>query len=164
MLKAVNNVFVQLADSLQQLSQEQFIQPCVHLSGSTIGQHVRHIIEMFHCLDIGYESGLVDYEKRKRDKAIETSKAHATELLTAVFYALHRENKPLQLATYYDDLCPDPVLIDSNYYRELTYNLEHTIHHMALIRVGLREVSDIQISDDYGIAASTLKHRRECAQ
>ncbi len=65
--KAVHQVFIQLSDSLNQLGQDQYSRPCKNLSGNTIGQHVRHIIEMFQCLETGYLSGEVDYEKRKRD-------------------------------------------------------------------------------------------------
>ena len=40
-----------------------------------------------------------------------------------------------------------------------------TIHHMALIRIGFRNCGSRQVlPEEYGIASSTLKHRRECAQ
>ena len=52
--KAVHHVFLQLSDSLDQLETEQYTYPCKNLSGNTIGQHVRHIIEMFQCLESGY--------------------------------------------------------------------------------------------------------------
>jgi hypothetical protein len=45
--QAVNNIFVQLADSLNQLTQQEYSQPCKTLFNNTIGQHVRHIIELF---------------------------------------------------------------------------------------------------------------------
>jgi len=54
--------------------------------------------------------------------------------------------------------------IPSNYYRELAYNLEHTIHHMALIRVGVNEVSSIELPVEFGVAYSTVKYRKQCAQ
>jgi hypothetical protein len=56
------------------------------------------------------------------------------------------------------------VAIPSNYYREIAYNLEHTIHHMALIRVGINEVSMIELPQDFGVAYSTIKYRQQCAQ
>jgi len=56
------------------------------------------------------------------------------------------------------------MIVETNYYRELIYNLEHTIHHMALIKVGINEVSCIAVPEGFGIATSTIKFRRSCAQ
>ena len=162
--KIVSHVFLQLSHSLNQLEKEQYGYPCMNLSGNTIGQHVRHIIEMFQCLESGYFSGEVDYEKRKRDPQIETDISFATGLLQGIILQISKKNKPLKLLTYYDDLSDQPEKIATNYFREIAYNLEHTIHHMALIRVGLRELGDIPVDDTYGVAVSTLKYRKQCAQ
>lgn len=162
--QAVNNVFVQLSATLDQLSQEQYVQPCKTLFNATIGQHVRHIIELFQCLENGYEVGLVNYEKRKRDIRIESDKAFASGLLTEVYQGLERENKELNLEACYDEHDPEPVTLSTNFYREVAYNLEHTIHHMALIRVGITEVSDIKLPEEFGVASSTIKYRQQCAQ
>jgi uncharacterized damage-inducible protein DinB len=162
--QAVNNVFVQLADSLSQLSSEQYSTPCKSLFNNTIGQHVRHIIELFQCLEKGYEEGVVNYEKRKRDTTIEQDKELAARLLKEIHSGLSKENKALTLEASYDDHSSDPIRFDTNYNREIAYNLEHTIHHMALIRVGINEVSTIQLPEDFGVASSTVKYRKQCAQ
>ena len=162
--QAVNNVFVRLSETLKQLSQEQYIQPCDTLFKNTIGQHVRHIIELFQCLENGYEAGVVNYEKRKRDKTIENDKDFATELLKEIYNRLDKADRPLTLEATYDDHSEAPIRIDTNFHREIAYNLEHTIHHMALIRVGINEVSGIRLPDDFGVASSTVKHRQQCAQ
>lgn len=162
--QAVNNVFVQLADTLQQLSHQEYIKPCNTLFNNTIGQHVRHIIELFQCLENGYDSNMVNYEKRPRDIAIETDKELASQLLQNIFKKLSRPDKELVLEACYDEHSADAITITTNYYREIAYNLEHTIHHMALIRVGITEVSEIQLSDDFGVASSTVKYRKQCAQ
>ena len=161
---AVNLVFFQLSNSLERLDDRQYDYPCKNLSGNTIGQHVRHIIEMFQCLEAGYETGEVDYEKRKRDRRIETDKFFASELLVEIMQQIGKENKTLDLLMSFDSISARPDKIGTNYYREIAYNLEHTIHHMALIRVGLRELGNIPVDDSYGVASSTLKYRKQCAQ
>ncbi len=162
--KAVHKVFLQLSDSLDLLDQDQYSYSCKNLSGNTIGQHVRHIIEMFLCLEKGYQSGDVDYEKRERNILIETDKNFAAALLIKIIQQISKDNKSLNILTYYDDFRSDPEKIGSNYFREIAYNLEHTIHHMALIRIGLRELGDFSVNDSYGVASSTIKYRRQCAQ
>ncbi len=162
--KAVNNVFVQLSASLADLSQEEYIQPSKTLFNNTIGQHVRHIIELFQCLENGYETGVVNYEKRRRDMVIEGSKQTALELLHKIHESLDRQNKELVLEATYDEHSGETIKLATNYFREIAYNLEHTIHHMALIRVGINEISSIQLPAEFGVASSTVKHRNQCAQ
>lgn len=160
----IQQAFVQITEVLNQLSSAQYTQPSRILSNASIGQHVRHIIELFQCLEMGYISGTVNYEKRKRDLRIETDKELAMQLMREIYSALEKPDIPLMLEA--EDYCESimPVRIQSNYYREIVFNLEHTIHHMALIRVGVNEVSDIQLPDEFGVANSTIKIRQQCAQ
>jgi len=162
--QAVNNVFVQLAATLQQLTESEYAQQCKTLRNNTIGQHVRHIIELFQCLEKGYDDGTVNYEKRKRDVLIESDKKIAEKLLNEIYAALNKPNKELMLEACYDDISNEQLTLTTNYYREIAYNLEHTIHHMALIRTGIGEVSNISVPENFGVAASTIKYRKQCAQ
>ena len=160
----IQHVFVQLSETLNQLSNEEYVQPSQILLNATIGQHVRHIIELFQCLEKGYDEGVVNYENRKRDYQIESNKELASLLLKEIYRNIERSNKDiiLEAEDYGDSM--QIVLIPSNYYRELAYNLEHTIHHMALIRVGINEVSSVVLPDEFGVAYSTVKYRQQCAQ
>jgi hypothetical protein len=165
LLFAVQSVFGQLAGSLCQLKPREYVQPSKALSGHTIGQHVRHIIELFQSLENGYGQGIVNYEKRKRDKAIENDPEMACRLLEEILTVLPRPDKLLKLEASYGEGPARPMILSTNYYREVAYNLEHTIHHMALIRIGIHETgSELILPEGYGIASSTLKYRRECAQ
>ncbi len=162
--KPIQHVFAQLNDSLRQITNDEYKAQSSILTNATIGQHFRHILELFLCLEQGYVMGVVNYEKRKRDYRIETDKDFALDLMMDVFNNLEKPNRELILEA--EDYCDDVqiVSVPSNYYRELVYNLEHTIHHMALIRVGIKEVSSVQLPEDFGVAYSTVKFRQQCAQ
>ena len=162
--KAIGNVFVQLSESIQQLSDEQYKQPSNILFNATIGQHIRHIIELFICLNQGYETGLVNYEKRKRDYRIETERELAIELLHSIYTSINKADRNIMLEVSYDEHSNDTIVIHTNYYREIAYNLEHTVHHMALVRVGINEVATIELPAEFGVASSTIKYRKACAQ
>jgi hypothetical protein len=162
---AVQAVFGQLAGSLCQLSPQDYSEPCKALSGNTVGQHVRHIIELFQALENGYLTGTVNYEKRKRDKTLETDRDLACLALDQIGDGLGKPDKPLLLEATYDESSDLPITLATNYFREIAYNLEHTIHHMAMIRIGISEVgSYLVLPENYGIASSTIKHRQQCAQ
>ena len=162
--KVIENVFFQLTDSLEQLSPAEYSQSSKILFNASIGQHVRHIIELYVCLYNGYETGTVNYEKRKRDVRIETDKDFAIELMQMICNNIEKVDKDLLLESNYDEQSTDEINVATNYYRELLYNLEHTVHHMALIRVGINEVSTINIPEGFGVATSTIKYRKTCAQ
>jgi hypothetical protein len=164
LIKSIQNVFLQLHGSLKMLNDDQYKQPVAALFGATIGAHTRHIIEMFQCLEQGYEAGLVNYELRKRDSNIETSREFAINLLHKVYESLNKADKAMQLHATYNDDSDELMIFNTNYYREVAYNLEHTIHHMALIRVGINQISNVTLPDGFGVASSTIKHKKSCAQ
>lgn len=158
---SVKNSLHQLEDSLNLLTNEQYSQKTDILFGASIGQHTRHVVEMFMCLQKGYFTGVVNYETRKRELTLENSKEAAIELIHAIESGLYFDNKDLILEAGFDIHTSETISFDTNYFREIAYNLEHTIHHMALIRIGINIVSDIILPKDFGVASSTIKHLRK---
>jgi hypothetical protein len=161
---AVSEIFTQLSQSIRLLDAAEYRQPSKRLFNATIGQHVRHIIELFQCLQWGYETGVVNYDKRERNLLLEQDKDFALEQLVLLFNDIERANKNLVLQAIYDEYSNEPEQIPTNYLREVAYNLEHTIHHMALIRVGVNEISNVQLPENYGVASSTIKYKKACVQ
>jgi uncharacterized damage-inducible protein DinB len=160
---AIRKTFRQLAEILDQLSDAQFIQPSKTLFGASIGQHIRHIIEVFICLEKGYASGQVSYDKRSRDRRIETDAGFAKDLLFEIAHNLDKADKALLLECSSETESNETTWLQTNYHRELLYNLEHTVHHMALIRVGVNEISAVEVPQEFGMAAATLKYKGACA-
>lgn len=134
---------------------------CKALSDATIGQHTRHVIELYQCLLAGYEGGLVNYDDRKRNKLYENDKDLAIAVIKEIQDDLERADKPLVVVCGSHE---HAVSINSNYYREVLYNLEHCIHHQALIRVALISSEDVLVSEEFGVAPSTMQYRKQCAQ
>ncbi len=161
--QSVQVIFKQLEDSLVQLTNEQYCKKIDTLSGATIGQHVRHVVEMFVCLQDGYASGTVNYENRKRDITIESSNEVAINLMRHINTSLFDQNKELILEAGFDENSFELNRIPTNYFREIAYNLEHAIHHMALIKIGINEVSEVSLPEGYGVASSTIKYRQQLA-
>jgi uncharacterized damage-inducible protein DinB len=159
---ACRSILSQLEDVVRQVREEDFRKPSTALSNATIGQHLRHTIEFFLCLEEGFEKGLVNYDKRKHDHLIESDKFIASDSLGRIknFISALDEDKTLRLEVAYGREDEDWVTIETNYRRELVYNIEHTVHHMAIMKIGIREVAPyIQLPPDFGVAVSTLRYQ-----
>ncbi|WP_298394275.1 DinB family protein [Flavobacterium sp.] len=161
LIPSVKNTLNELDDLLSQLTNEDYTCQCQDLSNATIGEHTRHIIELFQCLENQYESGIVNYDSRKRDYAIQTCTQTAKTAIQGIIDTLDKPNKNIILHQIIDG---ETIEIESNYNRELLYNLEHCIHHQALIKVAVLQNDAITIDANFGVARSTIEYRKQCAQ
>lgn len=161
LVKSINNSLDELTNLLNQLSDESYSKSCQALSNSSIGEHTRHILEMFQCLEKSYDAGILNYDKRERNRRIQTETEFAKQCILEVKSALKAENKILFLEQMIDGLT---FRIQSNYYRELLYNLEHCIHHQALIKVAVLQCGNISLNENFGVASSTIEYRNQCVQ
>lgn len=161
LLKSIRYSLDELIYLLDQLSDEEYSKSCEALSGATIGEHTRHILEMFQCLENGYENGILNYDNRERNIQIQTETQFAKQCITQIKTGLKSENKTIYLEQIIDGLA---IRIQSSYYRELLYNLEHCIHHQALIKVAVLQFGNISINENFGVARSTIEYRKQCVQ
>lgn len=153
----------QLKDIISQLKPGHFSEPVAVLSHSTIGQHIRHTLEFFLCLMDARTNGSINYDRRKHDKYIETDPKLALSVADSISNFLEKEKEDFNLihqANY--ELENQPAIsMNSSFYRELSYNIEHAIHHMALIKVGLVQQFDyVKLPQHFGVASSTVRYRQ----
>ncbi len=161
--KACAHTLSQLADLVNQIEENDFVKPSEALGNSTIGQHLRHTLEFFICFENGFESGLINYDKRAHDKLIESDKFIALSSINRIaHFVSNLKERSLKLEVGYDLHSEDFITIDTTATRELVYNIEHAVHHMAIMKIGIREVARyITLPSDFGIAASTVRHKEK---
>ncbi len=160
---ACTNILSQLTDLIEQLNESDFVKPCVSLGNSSIGQHIRHTLEFFICFEKGHANGVINYDKRAHDKLIESDKYIALAVIARIreFVGSLDNEMSLKLEVGYDLAEENFTSIQTNSTRELVYNIEHAVHHMAIMKIGIREIApSISLPHDFGIAASTLRHKR----
>jgi hypothetical protein len=106
---------------------------------------------------------VINYDKRGHDKMIETDKELALEVINRIhtFVDKQKTDTALVLEASYN-AADETVTVSSSYFRELTYNIEHAVHHMAIMKIGINEVaSHVKLPSDFGVAASTVRYREE---
>jgi len=146
---------------LRSLSNEQYSRKIKHLGNASIGGHTRHIIELIQCVNKGYDSDTIDYLYRIRNLDLENSKSLALEVLLEIEKDLMKADKNLKMVVENTHL---DCSVNTTYFREVVYNTEHTIHHLALIKVALLEMNLDLVNHDFGMAYSTIQYQASLAK
>ena len=157
------SVLNQIHELIYQLSDAEFTAVLELLSGNTIGKHVRHIAEFFDLLISGSVSGVINYDLRKHDELLETSAKVAMvkiEKLKSAIGALSL-GEEIILEVSYESTDEEKQTIKSSVGRELAYNIEHAIHHMAIIKIAIQTVfPKVILADHFGVAYSTVRYQK----
>ncbi|MFA9391326.1 MAG: hypothetical protein ACERKD_16075 [Prolixibacteraceae bacterium] len=168
MIETAKTNLYQLKSLLEKLSFEEYTAQPKVLSGATIGDHFRHILEFYLLLVYGSSKGTICYDHRQRDQqvALDTSFAIKTiQHISTGLKTLDLNQTVSMEADYSGEGIQENKLITS-LGRELAYCIEHSIHHQAIIKAGLIAIERNHLVDDqFGLAYSTIRYRnRSCAQ
>jgi len=144
---------------LQKISATEYSTQIPMVFNTSIGSHTRHFIEFYQCLIAQAKSETINYSLRQRDLSIETEPLVALNAINEIINNL--ENLDLEALIVLHTSKEEAVAIKSTIGRELHYNIEHCIHHLALIKVSLNMVCpDMELPDHFGFAPSTIQHRK----
>lgn len=166
-INASKEICSQLFHLCENLKKDEYAYCSSLLLGSSIGKHMRHIIEFYDILREGSEIGEVNYDTRVRSSRIENEPKVAKERLALISAWLEElsVNKNLSLYLNFNQDSKAVKQVKSNLMRELAYNLEHAIHHMALIRIALnQQFPHVKVDANFGVAYSTIRYNKDqCA-
>ena len=161
LLNASKAILGQLLDLSRRLDPDDYARPLPVLSGHAVGTHVRHVLEFYDLLLQSQGTGTLSYDRRPHDRQLETCPAQAARKLETILAGLDAlpPDGPLVLETRLSADADAWEQVPSNYRRELLYNLEHAIHHMAIIRIALGTLSPpLPLPEGFGVAYATMKH------
>ena len=133
-------------------------------NGSTLGKHFRHIYDFFNCLVHQCNCNEVDYAKRLRDQQIETDRQYAIHQFEELSKEISCLDETLSIEVYTDFELPDGQRpkVRSTIGRELMYAYDHAVHHLAIVKIGVKSIHpDLPLNKDIGVAASTIRHQYE---
>jgi hypothetical protein len=151
-------IFAEIEKICNQLSHDEFVKKIEILSGNSIGQHIRHIVEFYICLFSNKE--YVNYDERERNLLIENSPLYTLEVLGILKAQLQNLDLEKKVA-FKHSLNDQAVFLSTSYARELIYLGEHTIHHFALIKIGITAICpELVLDQNFGVADATIKYRQ----
>lgn len=143
---------------LDRLTNEQLCNNSVSPYYSSIGTHIRHILDFYECIFNGNVKNRIDLIARPRNKDVELKCDCAKDYLKSIINKLNtldfKADKPIVVV---DDLSLGIVEIPYTFAALLAQANSHTIHHYAIINYIL-DALNISIEDsDFGYNPTTPK-------
>ena len=147
---------------LELLSQEDYV--ASSKGNSSIGAHVRHVLDRFHCFFNGLTEEAINYDARKRDPEIENNLSAAEFSVTSVARRIqslgetdfHDKVVSVQESVHHQG---SSVAISSTVERELMGLITHSIHLLAIIALIAKSLG-YSIDPDFGKAPSTIVYEQ----
>ncbi|MCI0517236.1 MAG: hypothetical protein L0Y45_05310 [Woeseiaceae bacterium] len=132
-------------------------------ASSGIGRHVRHVIDHFRALAAGIECGVIDYNVRSRNSAIERDPERGLiEIfkLSEWLDTLQTGDAPVSVISEISCHLTENQEFRSNVNRELLYLINHTIHHVAYAALLARSCG-VECREAIGFAPATASFLRQ---
>ncbi len=135
---------------------------------SSIGQHLRHIVDLYLALMSPSTDHKINYDVRRRGAKVETSRATGLKELTDIRHWLtqittHDMNQDVLVSTEVTLSCQQTDVFKSSYGRELCFASSHLTHHLAIM-AAIAKMAGVEVNPTLGLAPATATFVREQAQ
>lgn len=147
---------------LDNLSNDQLCDASVSPYYSSIGSHIRHILDFYDCMFSEDSNYKVDLTARSRNKSVESNCACARDYLDSITKKLQLSDLDInQEILVIDDLGLGKTEIPYTYGSLLAQANSHTIHHYAIINY-IFDSLGIKIEDnEFGYNPTTPKQQNK---
>ena len=143
---------------LNHLSNDQLCDPSVPPYHSSIGSHIRHILDFYDCLFNKDLENKIDLTSRSRNKDVESNCSCAKDYLNLIINKLNSTTFNIDEIVYViDDLGLGKVEIPYTFGALLSQANSHTIHHYAIINYIFNSLDIIINDSDFGYNPTTPK-------
>ncbi|SMS01044.1 hypothetical protein VIM7927_02321 [Vibrio mangrovi] len=147
---------------LQSITDEQYCYAAPPHITSTVGQHFRHLLDVFQA--IYHADGIIDYNQRRRGDTVETSRQKAIAEIDEFIHWLNwiepaSLTKPVRMLTEVSLTQTEVCEMMSTQERELTFAALHATHHFAMAKATL-SLHHVETDDALGYAPTTASYLR----
>lgn len=139
------------------LTNEQLANESVSPYYSSIGSHIRHILDFYYCIFNDLDSAEIDLTHRERDERMHHDCDYASCVLDKIILDFellsgYQEDNILRVR---DDLGTGTIKINYTLGALLAQANSHAIHHYAIINYILDRLGIIISDEDFGYNPST---------
>lgn len=159
MINAIENNLDRGIKLLEIISDDQYQNNSIPPYYSSIGGHIRHILDVFDCIFEGLESGSINLINRKRNSLVENYKNEGIIYFNVIKNQLQElRNKDLnQLVKVTDNLGTGIVTANYTYGAILIQAHSHAIHHFSSIGYIIAQLGIKLPDSEFGFNPTTPK-------
>jgi len=162
MIEAIEKNLYRGIQLLQYISDEEYSNTTIAPYYSSIGSHMRHILDVFDCVFEGLESGNINLIERKRNELAENFTSHGINYFNETIEKLKLLDTDNfnRIVNVTDDL--GLGIISANYTLAaiLIQAHSHAIHHFASVGLIISQLSIELPDDDFGFNPTTPKLKK----
>jgi hypothetical protein len=141
---------------LNHLSNSEFGNTSVPPYHSSIGSHIRHILDFYACIFSANTNNSIDLTNRSRNKEIEIDCRCAEDYLNSIIEHLNKAAFNMdETVIVIDDLGLGMIEIPYTYGAVLAQANSHTIHHYAIINYILDSLGVVIRDSKFGYNPTT---------
>jgi len=171
MIKVINGSIEsleQMIEFIQSLSDDIYQKAPKPLFDSSIGQHLRHILDLYMALITANDLQAINYDVRRRGLALETNKDEGIKELILIcdwLKSLDLEllELPTSISTEVSISSAQNANLVSTVGREICFASSHLTHHLALM-AAIAKFLGQKVSNDLGVAPTTATFLRSQQQ
>lgn len=159
-INAINNAFEDYKTLINNLELEVFCKKFEN--SSSVGAHVRHVLDRANCVVEGFKNSKIDYDNRRRQIELEQNPKLCLKEFERIFKELKNFSQDPKSEVEVSETENQEglkVKLKSTFEREFWDIVLHTIHHLATIKFIL-EKSGVLVDKDLGKNVSTVIYER----
>ncbi|GAA3918808.1 DinB family protein [Litoribacillus peritrichatus] len=168
MQKVINasiEILDQISNFIMELDDASYTKVSKPLFDSSIGQHLRHILDIFQALMTSENGDLIDYDLRRRGIPLETDRMAGLQEIDQVReWLLSLEPEQLDndvvISTEVALVTQQTAEFRTTFGRELCFASSHLTHHLALMVVHAKLLG-LEVDSQLGVAPATATYIRE---
>ncbi len=159
MIVAIEKNLLRGVKLLESISDKQYSNKTVAPYYSSIGGHMRHILDIFDCIFEGLPSKEIDLAARKRNELVEEFTINGLIYFESIINKLHtlRHYDFNEMVTVKDDLGMGEVVVNYTLGSALIQAHSHAIHHFASIGYIISQLGIELPDEDFGFNPTTPK-------
>ena len=134
---------------------------------SSIGEHLRHIVDLYLAMMNSADLKNIDYDVKRRGSPIEASKKLGLSELVKIRLwlcqiSIEEMQQDILISTETALSFQHAEVFKSSFGRELCFASSHLMHHLAIMGA-IAKLAGIKVDPTLGLAPATATHVRESA-